>query len=312
MSAWPSGVKRGIVGAIDDWVEEGTPPDRIVATSTDEDGTVRRTRPLCPYPQVATYKGTGSIDDAASFAPVYRESELGSDTLKMIDRALQHLLRTHEPNAAIVVDRLWQLRGMNRGAQRLIGWISRGTTLSPETLANPLLAIFDPDGLRPAIVNWEEIAGSLADAVTERKRRAKLVIDLDDAVEEAVKKLKEKGLTSPYLKAFVVARVNPLRFIKGDPPPMDELFPQMTKRARGMNVDNCYVEIDAREVDQAGTADEELRSLTSGGSPEEEAMLKSRLENTPVIVTVGIRQYKDKNTDEQMQVNTIKNIVRLG
>ena len=61
-----------------------------------------------------------------------------------------------------------------------------------------------------------------------------------------------------------------------------------------------------------GLTDEELRSLTSGGSPEEEAMLKSRLENTPVIVTVGIRQYKDKNTDEQMQVNTIKNIVRLG
>ena len=61
-----------------------------------------------------------------------------------------------------------------------------------------------------------------------------------------------------------------------------------------------------------GLTDEELRSLTPGGSPEEEAQLKSRLKNVPVIVTVGIRQYKDKDTDEQMQVNTIKNIVRLG
>ena len=45
------------------------------------------------------------------------------------------------------------------------------------------------------------------------------------------------GMTSPYLRAFVVARVNPLRFIKGEPPPLDELLPTMTKRARGMNLD---------------------------------------------------------------------------
>ena len=44
--------------------------------------------------------------------------------------------------------------------------------------------------------------------------------------------LKERGFESPYLKAFVVARVNPLRFMKGGAPPFDELFAQMTKRAR--------------------------------------------------------------------------------
>ena len=43
------------------------------------------------------------------------------------------------------------------------------------------------------------------------------------------------GFDSPYLKAFVVARVNPLRFMKGGAPPFDELFAQMTKRARGMD-----------------------------------------------------------------------------
>ena len=47
----------------------------------------------------------------------------------------------------------------------------------------------------------------------------------DDAVNAAVAKLKEKGLTSPYLKSFVVARVNPLRFIKGEPPSFDDLQP---------------------------------------------------------------------------------------
>jgi feruloyl esterase len=50
-----------------DWVEAGTPPDSIAAARM-QDGRVNRTRPLCPYPQVAAYAGSGSIDDAANFA----------------------------------------------------------------------------------------------------------------------------------------------------------------------------------------------------------------------------------------------------
>jgi len=45
-------------------------------------------------------------------------------------------------------------------------------------------------------------------------RRAKLILDLDEAVSEIAAKLKEKGLVSPYLKAFVVARINPTRFFQ--------------------------------------------------------------------------------------------------
>jgi ParB family transcriptional regulator, chromosome partitioning protein len=54
-------------------------------------------------------------------------------------------------------------------------------------------------------------------------------------VSEAVARLKEKGFDSPYLKNFVVARVNPLRFMKGSVPPLDDLLEQMAKRARGMD-----------------------------------------------------------------------------
>jgi ParB family chromosome partitioning protein len=75
----------------------------------------------------------------------------------------------------------------------------------------------------------------LSEALPERERRARMVLELDDAVSEAVARLKERGFDSPYLKAFVVARVNPLRFMKGGAPPFDELFAQMTKRARGMD-----------------------------------------------------------------------------
>lgn len=55
------------IAVMEQWVEHGQAPARIVA-SHSTDGRVDRTRPLCPYPQVASYKGTGSIDEAASFA----------------------------------------------------------------------------------------------------------------------------------------------------------------------------------------------------------------------------------------------------
>ena len=54
------------VSAIVDWVEKGKAPDKIIAQQI-KDGKVVRTRPLCPYPEVARYKGEGSIDDADNF-----------------------------------------------------------------------------------------------------------------------------------------------------------------------------------------------------------------------------------------------------
>jgi ParB family chromosome partitioning protein len=81
------------------------------------------------------------------------------------------------------------------------------------------------------------VAAPLVKALAERERRADVLLELDDAVGEAVAKLKERGLQSPYLKAFVVARINPLRFIKGDLPSFDELMATMTRRAKGLKVD---------------------------------------------------------------------------
>jgi len=56
-----------MVAALEQWVEQGKAPDNIVASHSTK-GTVDRTRPLCPYPQVAVYSGSGSTDDAANFA----------------------------------------------------------------------------------------------------------------------------------------------------------------------------------------------------------------------------------------------------
>ena len=97
------------------------------------------------------------------------------------------------------------------------------------------------------------VEGPLSKSIEERERRAQKLLELDEAVGEAVEKLKQRGFNSPYLRAFVVARVNPLRFIKGSPPPFDELMDTMTKRARGMDPGKIRTEDVARS---GGAADE--------------------------------------------------------
>jgi feruloyl esterase len=54
------------VSALDQWVEDGRAPESLIA-SHSTGGRIDRTRPLCPYPQVAQYKGSGNIADAVNF-----------------------------------------------------------------------------------------------------------------------------------------------------------------------------------------------------------------------------------------------------
>jgi feruloyl esterase len=61
-----------MVTALEQWVEHGQAPDRIIASHA-ANSVVDRTRPLCPYPQVASYKGNGSTDEAANFVCKVRQ-----------------------------------------------------------------------------------------------------------------------------------------------------------------------------------------------------------------------------------------------
>jgi ParB family chromosome partitioning protein len=72
----------------------------------------------------------------------------------------------------------------------------------------------------------------LSKALAVRHERAKTLLELDDAIVAAVNMLKERGLTSPYLKAFVVARTNPIRFHKGEPPPFEAVMEKMLAVAK--------------------------------------------------------------------------------
>ena len=92
----------------------------------------------------------------------------------------------------------------------------------------------------------EWIGRPLDTALGLRERRAGLLLALDDAVGVIVDRLKKRGFQSPYLRPFVIARINPLRFMKGKAPPVESLLGDMTKRARGMNVDRIKAEDVAR------------------------------------------------------------------
>jgi ParB family chromosome partitioning protein len=77
----------------------------------------------------------------------------------------------------------------------------------------------------------------LRSALKHHEKRATLVLDLEERVAAVVKKLKERGLVSPYLRSFVVARINPLRWIKGDAPSLEDVLKTMHERVAKFNVE---------------------------------------------------------------------------
>jgi len=95
----------------------------------------------------------------------------------------------------------------------------------------------------------------MSKALKERDRRGRKILKLDDAVTAAVEKLKAKGLTSPYLKPFVVARVNYTRFSKATSFDYDETLDKIIASAQKFNAERIKQE----DVAKAG-----------GGPPDEE------------------------------------------
>jgi ParB family chromosome partitioning protein len=106
----------------------------------------------------------------------------------------------------------------------------------------------------PIVRRLEAFSGEpLSRAIKLRERHAEMLMDLDARVTEVVAKLKERGFVSPYLRSFVVARVNPLRWIQGEPPPLEEVLKTMRERAAKFNVEKI------KQEDLAG----------AGGAPDE-------------------------------------------
>jgi ParB family chromosome partitioning protein len=90
------------------------------------------------------------------------------------------------------------------------------------------------------------LSAKLPAALETRKERAAKLLEMNEYVNEAVKGLKEKGLESPYLKAFVVSRINFLRFVKEKHPDFDSTIEKLLNSAKKFNVGNVKADQVAR------------------------------------------------------------------
>ena len=113
---------------------------------------------------------------------------------------------------------------------------------------------FAGGAFHPILKRYDKFLGSkLPKALETRRERANKLLELNEAVNAAVAALKERGFESPYLKAFVVARINPLRFQRKPTADFDETIDKMLASARRFDPGRI-------KVDQVARA---------GGPPEE-------------------------------------------
>jgi ParB family transcriptional regulator, chromosome partitioning protein len=96
----------------------------------------------------------------------------------------------------------------------------------------------------------------LSNALMERRLRADKLIELNDLVNQAVAGMKSRGLESPYLKAFVVARINPLRFSRSKNPDFDETVDRMIGSARRFDTGKIRADQIARSGGPPAAAEE--------------------------------------------------------
>src|SRR5215468_3293212 len=106
---------------------------------------------------------------AAGYAPLYSDQALDAPVMNSISKALQRMLRQHEPFPAMVMDRYWNVLMTNDAAPRLFNcFIDMTARPSPRNL---LHLMFDPGGMRPFVANWPQTASGLLGRVDERTKR---------------------------------------------------------------------------------------------------------------------------------------------
>lgn len=102
---------------------------------------------------------------AAGFAPVHTETDLSGPEMTSIRKALDFMMRKQEPYPAFVIDRNWNLLLTNNAATRLLAAFIDLETLqarfSQDGKINLMQAMFHPQGIRPFVANWEDVAGHL-------------------------------------------------------------------------------------------------------------------------------------------------------
>jgi transcriptional regulator with XRE-family HTH domain len=120
---------------------------------------------------------------AAGYAPMYPDAGWDDAQMHRVTEALKRLLRQHEPFPAFVMDRYWNVLLTNGAAPRFFGsFVDLSAWPTPRNL---LHLMFDPAGMRPFVVNWEDVARSLI----QRVYREAVGRVVDDKSQELVNSL---------------------------------------------------------------------------------------------------------------------------
>ncbi|HEX6958494.1 MAG TPA: helix-turn-helix transcriptional regulator [Ferrovibrio sp.] len=98
---------------------------------------------------------------AAGFAAAYRESRLDEPRLAEARHALQLLLKQHEPFPAVVVDGTWTMQIANKAAEAMIAFLLGSAAAALRQPVNLIKLPLHPQGARPFIANWREVAGAM-------------------------------------------------------------------------------------------------------------------------------------------------------
>ena len=148
---------------------------------------------------------------ASGYAPVYRESALDAPEMAVVARAVDRALKQHEPHPALVMDRYWNVLKTNEAAPRFFGrFIDLALRPRPRNL---LHLMFDPEGMRPFIENWEDTAAGLL----QRVYREAIGHVVDERTTALIDELKQY----PGVDKLKMSRVNqgpvvPITFRKGE------------------------------------------------------------------------------------------------
>jgi len=148
---------------------------------------------------------------ASGYAPVYLESAWDAPEMAVVTRVIDRMLRHHEPHPAIMMDRYWNVLKTNEAAPRFFGsFVDLSARKKPRNL---LHLMFDPDGMRPFIEGWEEVASGLL----QRVYREAIGHVTDKKTNELLNDLKKyPGVTNLSMTRKSQAPVLPITFVRGN------------------------------------------------------------------------------------------------
>lgn len=157
------------------------------------------------------FRERNALLHAAGYAPLYAESAWEAPEMASLNAALGRMLRQHNPYPAIVMDRYWNVVLANDSAPRFFGsFIDMSARKGPR---NMLHLIFDPDGMRPFVRDWDAVAPALL----ERVRREAVGRAIDERTKELLAALTSYPDVKPDRDRAGPAGTNPvvpLGFVK--------------------------------------------------------------------------------------------------